>query len=159
MDNHQFNIEKVIREYITQIIHMPLATCVDNKPWVCEVHFSYDDDLNLYFRSTTERRHSKEISKNSYVSGNIITQHFLNQKVRGVYFEGHAEQLKDVNERHPAFVAYNKRFNIGPQVVQATHTKSEAHFYKIIVSDFYVLDGYSSDQPHKYHLPWGDKKV
>ena len=32
-------IERIIREYLPQIIHMSLATVKDNKPWVCEVHF------------------------------------------------------------------------------------------------------------------------
>ena len=47
MDNDE--IEKIIREYITKIPHMSLAAVSDNKPWVCEVHFAYDNDLNLYF--------------------------------------------------------------------------------------------------------------
>ena len=74
------NIEQTIREYLPGIIHMSLATCVDNKPRVCEVHFVYDNDLNLYFRSLTSRRHSQEIAINPFVSGNIVKQHVLNEK-------------------------------------------------------------------------------
>jgi len=80
--------EKIIRNYLPQVIHMSLATCANNKPWVSEVHFVFDNELNFYFRSTPQRRHSEEIATNPNVAGNIVTQHFLGQKVRGVYFEG-----------------------------------------------------------------------
>ncbi len=41
------NLEQIIREYIPQIVHMSLATTADSKPWVCEVHFAYDDAPNV----------------------------------------------------------------------------------------------------------------
>ncbi len=66
------DVEKIIREYIDKTIHLSLATSSDNKPWVCEVHFAYDEQLNLYFRSLKSRRHSQEIAKNPNVAGNII---------------------------------------------------------------------------------------
>ena len=87
-------IERIIREYIDQVVHMSLGTCVDNKPWVCEVHFAVDDELNIYFRSVKNNRHGQEILQNPHVAGNIITQHFKNQKIRGVYYEGTAELLE-----------------------------------------------------------------
>jgi uncharacterized protein YhbP (UPF0306 family) len=71
------DVEKVVREYIDKSIHMSLATSTENKPWVCEVHFAYDDDLNLYWRSKTDRRHSQEIALNPFVAGNIVKQHEL----------------------------------------------------------------------------------
>lgn len=80
------DIEKVIREYLPYVIHMSLATSHGNKPWVCEVHYVFDKDLNLYFMSKSSRRHSKEIEMNEYVAGNIVKQHELGQKPRGVYF-------------------------------------------------------------------------
>jgi hypothetical protein len=41
-----FDTEKVIREYIQQVIHMSLSTSKDNKPRVFELHFAFDDSLN-----------------------------------------------------------------------------------------------------------------
>src|SRR3981081_2819718 len=100
MENALENIEKVIREYLPQVVHLSLATCVGDRPWVCEVHFAYDGDLNLYFRSTLARRHSQEITKNPNVAGNIVTQHSIGQPVRAVYFEGVAELLQEVDKNH-----------------------------------------------------------
>ena len=36
MNEPNLDIENIIREYIDKSLHMSLATCVDNKPWVCE---------------------------------------------------------------------------------------------------------------------------
>ena len=149
--NPAFDTEQVIREYLPQIIHLSLETSEDNHPWVCEVHFAFDDDLALYFVSDRSRRHCVELRANPKIAGNIVTQHHRHQKVRGVYFEGTAAELEDVDEHHPGVIAYNQRFTLPPQAVQAA---SAARLYKITVSDFYVFDGYVSDPPRKYHLPW-----
>jgi uncharacterized protein YhbP (UPF0306 family) len=148
------DIERTIRKYIPQVVHMSLATCADGRPWVCEVHFSYDDALNLYFCSAMQTRHCTEIGKNPHVSGTIVTQHFLNQQVRGVYFEGVAEQLGAVGEDHPGFVSYTERLGAGPHFVQAAKAEGSARLYKIRVSDFYLVDGYDHQPPQKLHLPW-----
>jgi len=151
MTNEQ--IEQTIREYIPQIIHMSLATVADNKPWVCEVHFSYDDELNLYFRSIEARRHSKELALNPHVAGNIVTQHHKNQKVRGVYFEGTAEKLASVSEDDAAYKAVHARY--GNATIQAvTAEENTPCYYKITVQNWYLLDGYESDPAQKYTLPW-----
>jgi len=152
MNNEQ--IEKTIREYIEQIIHMSLATTVDGKPWVCEVHFSFDDELNLYFRSEMSRRHSQELEQNPHVAGNIVTQHFKNQKVRGVYFEGTAERLTEVTENDPAFTSVQKRYGNANIQAVAKDSKSGPSYYRISVSDWYLLDGYDAWPPEKHHLSW-----
>ena len=156
MANKPLDVEQIIREYLPQIIHMSLATSVGNKPWVCEVHYAYDDELNLYFVSSFDRRHSEEIRKNQQVAGNIVTQHFLNQKVRGVYFEGTAKQLEDLEEIQHAYEIYTKRYPASPPLAQLAEAKGKARFYKVTVNDYYILDAYVSDPPQKFHLPWSD---
>ena len=148
------NIEQKIREYLAGVIHMSLATSANNQPWVCEVHFAYDQDLNLYFCSKTERRHSKEISQNNNVAGNIIEQHILGQKPRGVYFEGVAELLMNVDMNHPAFLTYDKRFDVGLESLTEAMTEEGHKFYKITVNNFYLFDSRESTPSMKYKLPW-----
>ncbi len=133
---------------------MSLATCVDNKPWICEVHYVFDHELNLYFRSTPQRRHSDEIMKNPHVAGSIITQHFLGQKVRGVYFEGVAEKLTDVDKDHIAYKLYCDRFGTNQDIVTEAQ-KADGHaFYKISVHTFALYDGYESSPSQKFELRW-----
>ncbi|QQR78146.1 MAG: pyridoxamine 5'-phosphate oxidase family protein [Candidatus Moraniibacteriota bacterium] len=141
------DIENTIREYISDVLHMSLATCKDSKPWVCEVHFSFDNDLNFYFLSKPERRHSQEISFNPHVSGNIIHEHAIGESVRGVYFEGRAEFIPNISEEHPAYRTYCQRFNMGPEIL-------DHGFYAIKVTDLYLFDNKETEPGQKYHLPW-----
>src|SRR5690606_5100432 len=93
------DVEKVIREYIDKTVHLSLATVSDNRPWVCEVHFAYNNELNLYFVSKLTTRHCREIAANPSVAGNIVKQHGLEESPNGVYFEGLAEIVeKPTNE-------------------------------------------------------------
>lgn len=149
------NIEQTIREYLPSVIHMSLATCANNKPWVCEVHFVFDEQLNLYFRSTSSRRHSQEIAVNNAVAGNIVRQHQQGEKPRGVYFEGTAELLQDVREDSPAYQLYCERFGNGPEILKDTMTEEGPKFYKITVQKFYVFDAQESSPSQKYELGWG----
>jgi uncharacterized protein YhbP (UPF0306 family) len=149
-------IEQLIRNYLPNIIHMSLATCVDNKPWVCEVHYAYDQELNLYFNSLPSRRHSQEITQNPYVSGNIVTQHGLGEKPQGIYFEGMAAMVEGPEEVETVLREYGGRFTDRADFTKAELSKDDGgRFYKITVSDFYVFDVRGElNPPGKHHLKW-----
>lgn len=148
------DIEQAIRDYLPKVIHMSLATCSNNKPWVCEVHYVFDNELNLYFRSKAQRRHSQEIELNPNVAGNIVMQHSLGQKVRGVYFEGKAELLENVDENHGAYKLYCERFDADGEILEEAQTETGHKFYKITVSTFYLFDSRESSPSKKYELKW-----
>jgi uncharacterized protein YhbP (UPF0306 family) len=147
------DIEKTIREYLPNVLHMSLATCANNKPWVCEVHFVYDDDLNIYWRSKPSRRHSQEIAQNQQVAGNIVEQHGPADKPRGAYFEGMAAALEDTAEIERAFLLFAERMNLGPEALADTKTADGHKIYKVAVSDWNLFDSRESSPSQKYHLP------
>lgn len=149
-----FDTENIIREYVGQVIHMSLATSDNNKPRVFELHFAFDDNLNLYFVSGVNTKHSETIRSNPNVAGSIVTQHFLNQKVRGIYFDGTAKELDDADEMQQAYKTYAQRYHDSPQLIRVAQAEGNARFYKITVNNFYVVDGLSSDIPQQHHLPW-----
>ncbi len=153
------NIEQTIRDYLPQIVHMSLGTSKDNKPWVCEVHFAYDDDLNLYFRSLTSRRHSQEIAANPNVAGNIVKQHVLGEYPRGVYFEGTAELLASGEEQNKAFHCIQERLQPPTDILAEAGQPDGNQFYKIIVDTWYVFGKIDDQGGKKYELAWnGNKK-
>lgn len=153
---NQSEIETIIRNYIPQIIHMSLATVADNKPWVCEVHFSYDDELNLYFSSSKNSRHAQELINNPHVAGNIVTQHHKDQKVRCVDFEGRAEMLSGEEAEKSAYQAYVQRYGASEGLLSEIRKDGDVRFFKIAIDDFYLFDSYG-DARGKHHLPWKSK--
>ena len=146
------DVEKTIREYLPNILHMSLGTCVHNKPWVCEVHFVYDNDLNLYWRSMPSRRHSQDIAANPQVAGNIVMQHGAGEKPRGLYFEGTAEMLDGIDENSPVYQLFVDRLAVGPAALEDARKEDGPHFYKVTVADWYMFDARESTPAQKYHL-------
>lgn len=145
-------IEIIIRDYINQIIHLSLATVKNDRPWVCEVHFSYDQELNLYFVSSRNTRHAQELVANPYVAGNVVTQHFKDQKVRCVDFEGIATML-DGDEAQVAYNAYIDRYGPSEGLLNEIQKDGDTCFFKIRVENFYLFDSYG-EKRGKHHLPW-----
>jgi uncharacterized protein YhbP (UPF0306 family) len=148
------DVEKIIRDYLPEVVHMSLATVKNDKPWVCEVHFVYDDDLNLYFRSLTSRRHSQEIAENTNVAGNIIKQHHLGDAPLGVYFEGKAEQLTSADERKKALPFFEKRLKASDDILTEAEREDGHQFYKITVENWYVFGRFGEGGSQKYQLTW-----
>ena len=148
------DVEQTIREYLPQTVHMSFATARDNRPWVCEVHFAYDEELNLYFRSLTSRRHSQEIAGNSRVAGNIVVQHALGSPVRGVYFEGVAKLLEPGNEQEVAYRCLQERMQPSSDILEESRHVDGHQFYKIEVETFYLFDSIESKPSQKYELKW-----
>lgn len=150
-------IEQTIREYLPQVIHMSLATVADGRPWVCEVHVAFDDDLNLYWVSWPGARHSQEVAANPRVSGSVVKQHDVEDLARGVSFEGTAEMIEELDENSPEFKVYTSRFpDRAEKLKEAYETREDPprRMYKISVSDYYLIDAQLTGRPEKYHLPW-----
>jgi nitroimidazol reductase NimA-like FMN-containing flavoprotein (pyridoxamine 5'-phosphate oxidase superfamily) len=136
---------------------MSLASASNNTPWICEVHYAYDDNLNIYFRSLLSRRHTQEILKNPKVAGNMVTQHFLDSPVRAVYFEGEARLIEDDNDLQIAYKCISERLDLGKEILEDA-TKDDGHkFFKITVNKFYLFDSITSNPSQKYELVWGKK--
>lgn len=148
------DVEKVVREYIGKSLHMSLATSANNKPWVCEVHFVYDDNLNLYWRSKSDRRHSKEIAENPNVAGNIVKQHSLEEYPHAIYFEGVAELVTD-ELKHPEIAELFIERQIGDSSIIEDAKKSDGHkFYKVTVANWCAFGKFGGDKGQKYTLEW-----
>ncbi len=148
------DIEQSIRNYLPQVKHMSLATSRDSRPWVCEVHFAYDDSLNLYFRSLTTRRHSIEIAANPHVAGNIVAQHPLHAVPLGVYFEGTADRVTDLAEINVAYDAMGSQLHVPAAVLDQYKDPDGPQFYRIVVATFYVFGKLDDSGVKKHELTW-----
>ncbi len=135
------DVEQIIREYLPEMVHMSLATSASNKPWISEVHFVYDKELNFYFLSKASRRHSKEIDNNPSVACNIVKQHTADERPRGIYFEGTAQIMDDINADSPVYKLYQERFAVREKLLWEVMNEPEGHkFYKIKPASFVIFD-------------------
>jgi uncharacterized protein YhbP (UPF0306 family) len=146
-----------ITEYLPSVIHMTLAsTGQGGKPWATEVHYAYDDDLNLYWASMQDARHSREVAANPQVAGTIVKQHGPDDAPLGVSFEGVAEVLHNIDERHPAFQVYVARLPKREGMIRAAYadkTDTGLRIYKVKVTDWY-LNGLIDGKMQKRRLAW-----
>lgn len=106
-------IETLIRQYLAKVQVMQLATVKDGQPWCCNVHYAFDDELNLYWVSTPARRHSQEIASNAKVAAAIMLK--PDNPVIGVQIEGVAIQLADRAELEKAVRVYDDRYHHDPE--------------------------------------------
>lgn len=151
------DIEQTVRNYLPNVLHLSLATSKDNHPWVCEVHFAYDEDLNLYFRSLPSARHSEEIAANPYVAGNIVKQHSLGQPPVGVYFEGIAKLLPAGDEQQKAYECIKGRLQPSADILEQAKDPAGHQFHKITVNTFYLFGKFGDTPTQKYTLSWRKK--
>lgn len=153
------DIEKIVREYVDKSIHMSLGTSKEDKPWVCEVHFVYDNQLNLYFRSLKSRRHSREIAQNPNVAGNIVKQHTVGEYPHAVYFEGTAAIVEGEAERQNLFPLFQSRIGADENILEEARREDGHQFYKITVTNWYAFGKFAQSSGQKYELAWnGGKK-
>jgi uncharacterized protein YhbP (UPF0306 family) len=148
------NVEELVRDYIDDSLHLSLATVRENRPWVSELHYAYDDDLNLYFCSLPSRRHSQELVDNPFVSGNIVKQYGAHgEAVHGLYFEGRARMV-DESDCERVFEVFKRRQDVPESLLEESKRPDGHKFYQIVVSDWYVFGKIDGDKSEKLHLPW-----
>lgn len=90
MEN-KLKIRALVREVFEKGYLMSLAT-VDESVWVADVIYIFDEDLNIYWMSDPEARHSQAILKNNNVAGSI-TISGQGQDNEGIQFSGIAEKI------------------------------------------------------------------
>ena len=134
---------------------MSLATVKGDKPWVTEVHFVYDDDLNIYWRSFDTRRHSQEINANPHVAGNIVKQCVLGEPCPGaVYFEGTAEKVDDLALQQAILPKFVSRVGASDKAIEEAAAPEGNKFYKISVSNWAVFGNVDGSGFNKYEIAW-----
>ncbi len=136
------DLKKLITDHLKTARVMQLATCVNNQPWACTVHFYSDDDLNFYWASIISRRHSEEIEQNPQVAIAVkIHEDTPEEKyVIGISAEGVAE-LIDNDEIKKIGDQYISKLDKDPDLVtDILSGKKPFKFYKFIPSKIVLFD-------------------
>ena len=92
------NLRPLIREVLEKGYLMTLATHDAGGVWACDVIYIFDDNLNLYWISDPNARHSKAITEHPAVAGTITVSGQGDDNL-GIQFSGTARRLKGPNLR------------------------------------------------------------
>jgi len=149
------DILNLIKEYLESTKMMQLATSIDNQPWVCNVWFASDEDLSIYWFSSTTRRHSKEILVNPKVAGAIVFPQTPQDAPRGLQLQGNAEVLKYKEEIDKAISLFEQRIFQRDAIDRLMEDEKKPHkFYKIKPSKFVLFDvvNFPENSRQEYNL-------
>ncbi|MEZ4752760.1 MAG: pyridoxamine 5'-phosphate oxidase family protein [Bdellovibrionota bacterium] len=147
-----FNIEKWknlknhIKEYLKTINTMQLATSNQDIPWCCNVYFTFDNDLNIFFISMPTRKHSEDIRSNAKVALCFCKEHHkpFNMPNRGIQASG---VCTEIPHKHEDFEKLSKFYlNRHPNSEQFM----DSHYVYKIVPDKIVL----FDEVNYEENPW-----
>lgn len=128
------SLEKQILEYLAEAKIMQLATSQNGRPWICNVWFAFDNDMNIYWLSAKNRRHSKELKDNPYTAISICWPRSPEESDKGaLQIEGCTEELKNSLDISRAMKLYlGRRFFTTKQIKDFITQLDRPHrFYRL----------------------------
>jgi uncharacterized protein len=98
-----------ILDYLKAHNTMTLATCAGDSPWAATVFYA-SDDLQLYFFSSPDARHSLNLSANARVAVTIQEDYKDWRVIKGIQLEGKAMLVDGVIEKAKAMAVYARKY-------------------------------------------------
>lgn len=146
-------LQSDIKKYLDEVKMMQLATSRDSQPWICNVWFVADDDLNIYWISSSTRRHSTEIADNERVAAAMCVVQEPSQSGRGgIQLEGVAKELKKPLEIARALKLYAARgiFSVAQIRKFMSDVRTPHKFYRIKPERIVFFDPTEKDSAREY---------
>ncbi len=106
------DMRRTLRQFLASQSTMALGTAGsdDGRPQVAPLFFASDDDLNLYWVSDPDSRHSRNLAGWNDASAAIFAQTWEWTGIKGVQIEGDAMPVIDEDERTHALAVYRAKF-------------------------------------------------
>src|SRR6478735_1055920 len=108
------DLRQLVQDYCKNTDFMQVATFNDGQPWICTVTFASDDDLNLYWVSNKDRRHSIEILQNATVAVAIVKSTDPKQALQ---ITGTARMITS-DASAAAHQLYEQKFGANPRLLE-----------------------------------------
>lgn len=135
------DLKSLIQQYLHEANLMQLATSRDNQPWVCNVWFVADKNMNIYWFSAISGRHSKELIKNKKIAASIVMPHTPQDIPRGIQLQGTAEELSEKEEINTVYALFKERgFDIRTIRTMINSKDKPYRFYQLHPTLFVLFD-------------------
>ena len=102
-------LRQQILDYLESHNTMTLATCAGDVPWAATVFYA-SDDLQLYFFSSPDARHSLNLSGNARVAVTIQEDYKDWRAIKGIQLEGKVMLVDGVFEKAKALAVYARKY-------------------------------------------------
>jgi len=135
------DISIVTREYLqgSDARTMQLATVDADGPWVASVYFVADDDMNLYWLSWPDRRHSAAIGQGAEVAAAVVIK--ADQPVVGVQLAVRAQEVSDPLVVREITEKYIAKYQQGEQFYPAFLAGTNRHkMYRLSPTRIQLFD-------------------
>ncbi len=134
-----------LTEVMDRTEFMALTTSGPEGNWVCPVQFSYDEHLNLYFKSMPHSRHMQDIRANPDVAIAIFsTNRFPGGDVAGIQLQGQAKILSAQSEVEVAAKYHYGRsqpeIDYHTRVAERMGENAEWNFVKVVPTEVWCFD-------------------
>ena len=118
---------------------MQIATSVDNQPWIANIFFVMDEQLNFYWLSFPNRRHSRELAVNNNAALSIAIK--TDKPVIGVQAEGTVEQIARMSVIEKILPLYVKKYGQGKDFITLAKAGKNQHIlYKFSPVSLQLFD-------------------
>src|SRR3989338_9348868 len=145
MKSEKFDWRIHLKEALERTDFMALSTLGKDGSWTNPVYFSYDENMNLYFKSMPTSKHMKNITENPNVSIAIFSTNWLPEDdVVGIQLTGKAVILNSKNDVEKA-----TKYHYGRSQPETDYKKKiEEHlgkevywnFVKVIPNEMWLFD-------------------
>jgi uncharacterized protein YhbP (UPF0306 family) len=102
-------LKQQVLDYLSSHNTMTLATCAGDIPWGATVFYA-SDDLQLYFFSSPEARHSVNLAANARVAVTIQEDYKDWRVIKGIQLEGEVMLVDGVIEKARAMAVYARKY-------------------------------------------------
>ena len=106
-------------------------------PWVADVIYTFDDECNIYWMSTPERRHSMAIALNAKIAGAITVTPAPGIPDLGLQMSGEAKVIDDIP--FEIVLRYFRKRN-QPDPLPTDDVLDEHKWYKFTPSRIELID-------------------
>lgn len=119
-------LKRQILDYLQSHNTMTLATCAGDVPWAATVFYA-SDELQLYFFSSPDARHSLNLAANARVAATIQEDYQDWRAIKGIQLEGQVMLVDGMIEKAKALAVYARKY---ADIVKLFTDPASGIFYK-----------------------------
>jgi len=134
-------LKNLIESYIKDQKLVQIATLNDNQPWISSVFYLCDSDLNLYWISLPDTRHSQHILNNLNTAATVVALGEAGKDIAAVQMEGNSVIVNDKKEIEEIIIQYCKLYNRGDKWLDEYLAGENPHkLYKFTPKSYELFD-------------------